>query len=110
MNTGNKTYFYTRSPHCADIILILRFENLDNVRRKCSIASALDMYTILSQGVRLSTAVQFFSPKTHLGSFLDHGKVEFILISFRCLLLEAIEAVLLRVVIPCALDIVLMFL
>ena len=50
------------------------------------------------------------SPKTHLGSFLDHGKVEFILISLRCLLLETIEAVLLRVVIPCALDIVLMFL
>jgi hypothetical protein len=51
-----------------------------------------------------------FSPKTHLRSFPDHGKVEFILISVSRLLLETIEAVLLRVVIPCTLDIVLVFL
>jgi hypothetical protein len=48
--------------------------------------------------------------KTGLGSFADHGKVEFILISVSGLLPETIETVLLGVVVACTLDIVLVFL
>lgn len=41
------------------------------------------------------------------GPLVFHGKVELILVPVGCLLLEPIETVLLRVVVPCAEDIVL---